>query len=120
MPEEPEEAEEEDIEEEMIEDREKVLFVNLEEEAWRREELNIKSVKMKKEEEDIPKEYEDFNNRVFNKAIFEKLPDWSKCDHAIELIPNATLKDYKVYPLNIREQEELNKFLEEHLKSGWI
>jgi len=30
------------------------------------------------------------------------------------------LKDYKVYPLNVKEQEELNKFLEEHLKSGWI
>jgi len=33
MPEEAEEAEEEDIEEEIIEDGEKVLFVNLEEEA---------------------------------------------------------------------------------------
>ena len=30
------------------------------------------------------------------------------------------LKDYKMYPLNIKEQEELDKFLEEHLKSGWI
>jgi len=27
------------------------------------------------EKEDIPKEYEDFNDQVFNKAIFEKLPD---------------------------------------------
>jgi len=35
----PEETEEEDIEGEMIEDEEKVLFINLEEEAWRREEL---------------------------------------------------------------------------------
>jgi len=33
IPEEPEEAEEEDVKEEMIEDGEKVLFVNLEEEA---------------------------------------------------------------------------------------
>jgi len=33
---------------------------------------------MKEEEEDLPKEYEDFNNRVFNKAVFEKLPDRSK------------------------------------------
>jgi len=36
------------------------------------------------------------------------------------LTPNATLKDCKVYPLNIKEQKELNKFLEEHLKSGQI
>jgi len=28
------------------------------------------------------------------------------------------LKDCKVYPLNVKEQEKLNKFLEEHLKSG--
>jgi len=95
-----------------------VLFVNLEEEAWRREELNIRNMKMEEKEKDIPKEYEDFNNRVFNKAVFGKLPDQSKWDHAIELILNAILKDYKVYPLNIKEQEKLDRFLKEHLKSG--
>jgi len=97
-----------------------VLFINLEEEAWRREELNIRSKSENSEEveRDIPKEYEDFNDQVFNKAVFEKLPDQSKWDHAIELIPNATLKDCKVYLLNVKEQEELDKFLEEHLKSG--
>jgi len=116
---EPEEEIEEETEEDAIEDGEKVLFVNLEEEAWRREELNIRS-RSKSSEEDIPKEYEDFNDRVFNKAVFEKLPERSKWDHAIELTPNATLKDCKVYPLNIKEQEELDKFLEEHLKSGRI
>ena len=120
MPEGPEEAEEEDTKGEMIEDREKVLFINLEKEAWRREELNIRSAKMEEKEEDIPKEYEEFNNQVFNKAVFEKLPDWLKWDHAIELIPNTTLKDCKVYPLNVKEQEELDKFLEEYLKSGQI
>ena len=41
VPQEPEEIQDEDIEEEAIEKGEKVLFVNLEEEAWRREELNI-------------------------------------------------------------------------------
>jgi len=30
---------------------------------------------MEEKEENIPKEYEDFNNQVFNKAIFKKLPD---------------------------------------------
>ena len=99
-----------------------MLFVNLEEEAWRREELSIRSRNedLREAEENIPEEYENFNDWVFNKAVFEKLPDRSKWDYAIELMPNATLKDYKVYPLNIKEQEELNKFLEEHLKSGQI
>jgi len=27
---------------------------------------------------DIPKEYKDFNNQVFKKAVFKKLPDQSK------------------------------------------
>jgi len=119
---EPEEEIEEEIEEDVIEDREKVLFVNLEEEAWRREELNIRSRSKDPEEaeENIPKEYKDFNDRVFSKTIFEKLPDRSKWDHAIELMPNVTLKDCKVYSLNVKKQKELDKFLEEHLKSGRI
>ena len=119
---EPEEEIEEEIEEDVIEDGEKVLFINLEEEAWRREELNIRSRSkdLKEVEENIPKEYEDFNDWVFSKTVFEKLPDWSKWDHAIELTPNAMLKDCKVYPLNVKEQEELDKFLEEHLKLGRI
>ena len=61
----------------MIEDGEKVLFVNLEEEAWRRKELNIrsKSKDLEQVEENIPKEYKDFNDQVFSKTVFEKLPD---------------------------------------------
>ena len=119
---EPEEEIEEETKEDAIEDGEKMLFINLEEEAWRREELNIRSRSENSEEVegDIPKEYKDFNDRVFNKAVFEKLPDRSKWDYAIELTPNAMLKDCKVYLLNIKEQEELDKFLEEHLKSGQI
>jgi len=48
----------------MIEEEEKVLFINLEEEAWRREELNIRSRSKSVEEDkkDIPKEYQDFND----------------------------------------------------------
>ena len=72
------------------------------------------------EEEKIPKEYQSFNDWVFNKVVFDQLPNQSKWDHMIKLIPNVTLKDYKVYSLNATEQEKLNKFLEEHLKSGQI
>jgi len=61
----------------MIKEGEKMLFINLEKEAWRREELNIRNKSKSIEEigEDIPKEYKDFNDRVFNKVVFEKLPD---------------------------------------------
>jgi len=56
------------------------LFVNLEEKAWRREELNksSKDKNTKKSEGDVPKEYEDFRKQVFNKAVFNQLPDQSK------------------------------------------
>jgi len=40
--------------------------------------------------------------------------------NTVELIPNIILRDCKIYPLNMREQEELDKFLDEHLKSGRI
>jgi len=41
-----------------------VLFVNLEEGTWRREELNIRSQSESMEEigKDIPEEYKDFND----------------------------------------------------------
>jgi len=57
---------------------------------------------------------------VFDKEMFNKLPPQRPWDHAIELIPGAMLKDCKIYPLSPREQEKLNKFLDEHLKSGCI
>jgi len=46
----------------VIEEGEKVLFINLEEEAWRREELNIRSRSESVEEDkkDILEEYQDF------------------------------------------------------------
>jgi len=75
---------------------------------------------MERLEEDIPQEYWDFKDWVSNKVVFEKLPDWSKWNHTIKLIPNAMLRDCKIYPLNIKEQEELNKFLDKYLKSGRI
>jgi len=48
----------------LIEEGEKVLFVSLEEEAWRREELNIRSRSEDSRgmEEDIFREYKDFND----------------------------------------------------------
>jgi len=52
----------------------------LEEEAWRREEFNIrsKSKSIEEMEGDIPEEYKNFNNQVFNKAMFKKLPNQFK------------------------------------------
>ena len=60
IPKKPEEDKEtEREEEEEIQEDEKVLFINLEEEAQRREELNVRmrNKDVERQEEDIPQEY---------------------------------------------------------------
>jgi hypothetical protein len=41
-------------------------------------------------------------------------------DHAIKLIPGSKPSDGKLYPLNRKEQEQLNAFLKENLETGRI
>ncbi|EGO04247.1 hypothetical protein SERLA73DRAFT_26685, partial [Serpula lacrymans var. lacrymans S7.3] len=43
-----------------------------------------------------------------------------KWDHAIKLIPGEHKLNYKVYPLNVGEQEQLNTLTKKRLKSGQI
>ena len=65
MPKEPEEDEEgKKMGEKTIGKDEKVLFINLEKEAQRREELNIRNRNevIREPEKDIPKEYKDFKD----------------------------------------------------------
>jgi len=57
---------------------------------------------------------------VFAKEDFDILPEHCKWDHAIKLIPGAEPKLLKVYPLSPLEQEELNAFLEENLRTRRI
>jgi hypothetical protein len=78
--------------------------------------------KEKKEQtfaERVPHVYHDFRD-LFDKDDFDKLPDRRPWDHVIELIKGARPVDCKVYPLTLAEQEELNKFLEENLRTGRI
>ncbi|KAG5730196.1 hypothetical protein E4T56_gene11685 [Termitomyces sp. T112] len=57
---------------------------------------------------------------VFSKASFNSLLEHKRWDHAIELLPNSALSSCKVYSLAPREQDELNKFLQENLDSSCI
>jgi hypothetical protein len=59
---------------------------------------------------------------VFSKSGFDNLPPRRSWDHAIKLKPTAEIKPIssKVYALSRPEQIELDKFLEEHLKTGCI
>ena len=71
-------------------------------------------------EELVPEYLHDFRD-VFEKKDFEELPPSRPWDHAIELLPGSEERlSCKNYSLSPTEQVELDKFLEEHLKSGRI
>src|ERR1700738_278609 len=58
---------------------------------------------------------------VFEKKEFDKLPPRRPWDHAIELVPGTEHKlDCKIYPLGRGEQEKLDEFLDEQLRTGRI
>src|SRR5277367_1012890 len=62
----------------------------------------------------------DFAN-VFEKQDFDELPPHRPWDHAIELVSGSENRlDCKIYPLSVVEQEQLNKFIDENLRTGWI
>ena len=68
----------------------------------------------------IPPEY--LNHRkVFSEEESHRLPKYQPWDHSIDLKPDApeTLKS-KVYPMPLNEQEELDRFITENLKKGYI
>ena len=72
-----------------------------------------------KEKESIPPYLRDFDD-VFAKESFDSLPQRRTWDHAIELEPGAKTSACKVYPLSPAEQLQLDEFLKENLRTGWI
>lgn len=68
----------------------------------------------------LPHQYKDFAD-VFTKESFDALPEHKAWDHAIDLKDRANTNiDGKTYPLNPKEQKELDSFLKENLESGHI
>ena len=70
-------------------------------------------------EEMVPEQYRDFAE-VFSKSASERLPERKSYDHAIELIPDAKTFHSRFYPLPPNEQKNLDEFLEENLRKGYI
>jgi hypothetical protein len=68
----------------------------------------------------IPEEYQQYG-KIFSEEKSQRLPKHMIWDYAIELLPNmpATLPA-QLFPLNQLEQEEMQKFVEEHLCRGTI
>ncbi|ESK81465.1 reverse transcriptase-rnase h-integrase [Moniliophthora roreri MCA 2997] len=56
----------------------------------------------------------------FEKGKSEHFPPFRTYDHAIELQPDFTPQNCKLYPLSPVEQIEQDKFLEENLQKGYI
>ena len=67
----------------------------------------------------IPSKYHDFKD-VFAKMSFDELPPRKPWDHAIKLKPGSEPKFCKIYPMNLKEQKQLDEFLEENLRTGRI
>ena len=70
--------------------------------------------------EDLPEYIQPFTH-LFNKKKFEKLPERCECDHEINLMDEAPKKlNAKAHTMTIKEEEALNQWLDEQLKTRLI
>jgi hypothetical protein len=71
-------------------------------------------------EEIVPEEYRRYA-KVFSETESEHLLEHKPYDHAINLKPKTpkTIRS-KVYPMPVNEQEELDQFLDDNLRKGYI
>ena len=67
----------------------------------------------------IPQEYWEYKY-VFLKTNFDELLEQSEFDHAINFKDSLKPQQGKLYHLSLHEDEALDKFLDENLKSNWI
>jgi len=58
--------------------------------------------------------------KVFGKVESERMPVRKVWDHAINLKEDFKASKAKMYPLSRNERDEVQKFVEEHLKKGYI
>ena len=70
-------------------------------------------------EELVPEEYHQFRS-VFKKKASERFPESRSWDHRIDLKSEFMPKRSKLYPLGQKEEEEMNKFIDDNLKKGFI
>jgi hypothetical protein len=70
-------------------------------------------------EEVVPKHYHNFKD-VFWEEEFQVLPEQQTWDHAIKLEEGFKPTRGLTYSLNQKQEEEMNKFVDENLRSGRI
>jgi len=57
---------------------------------------------------------------VFGKVESKRMPVRKVWDHAIDLNDDFKASKARVYPLSRNEKEEVQRFVDEHLKKGYI
>ena len=67
----------------------------------------------------IPKKFHRWL-KVFGKVESERMPVRKVWDHAIDLKEDFNASKAKVYPLSRNERDEVQEFVEEHLRKGYI
>ena len=67
----------------------------------------------------VPKQFHQWL-KVFGKVESERMPVRKVWDHAIDVKEDFKPSKAKVYPLSRNEREEMQKFVDEHLKKGYI
>ena len=70
-------------------------------------------------EEMVPPQYRRFL-KVFSKEASDRMPQHKPHDHGIQLKKDSELSRSKAYPMSPNEQEELNDFIQDNLKKGYI
>jgi len=100
------------------EDKRKIVKWAVDEkEDWRQEE-EMKA-DHRKVKEMVPKKYHKWL-KVFGKVESERMLVRKVWDHAIDLNNDFKVSKARVYPLSRNEKEEVQKFVNEHLKKGYI
>jgi len=103
---------------EIREDKKKIVQWAVDEkEDWGREE-EIEA-DHRKVEEMVSKRFHKWL-KVFGKVESERMPVRKVWDHAIDLNNNFKASKARVYPLSKNEKEEVQKFVDKHLKKGYI
>ena len=88
-----------------------------EKEDWgREEEMEIDHRKI---EGIVPRKFHRWL-KVFGKVESERMPVRKVWDHAIDLKEDFKASKAKVYPLSRNERDEVQEFVEEHLRKGYI
>jgi hypothetical protein len=74
----------------------------------------------KNEEEVKLPSYLELYTATFDKGKAERMPKSRPYDHTIELKEDFVPRDCKVYALSQAEEKEMNEFIDENLRKGYI